>query len=400
MDTEAKAQQTQKNADLAISQRDALQAQLTDTEARAQQAQKGLELATSQRDALQAQLKETQAKAQQAQKNAELVTNQHDALQSQLKETEAKAQQVQANTDSVTKERDALQAQLKGAEAKAQAAQANTDLVTKERDALQARLNETETKAQQIQKNVGVATNQSRAPETELKNSGPAQKNSDFIANQTESEQTPPPNADLKAQTTTVSSPASVRRPAAAEVQTQGSRGSAEATVEDQEPMKLDPTDQSNAALSQRTPTPAASVKPPVAETQADKTPDDSVEEAAVKQFALGYIRTVKNDDVSTQERFFAQRVNFYGEGVLPLRRVRASNERYRREWPNRDWQPQGEAEILHSANSKKYEVLQPFIWKVSNGLQHAQGSATLRLSIRKNTKGEFHISRVQYLDR
>jgi hypothetical protein len=164
--------------------------------------------------------------------------------------------------------------------------------------------------------------------------------------------------------------------------------------------MKPAGTDQSNAALPQPTPTPVASVKPQLAQAQADKSADDAVDEAAVKQFVLEYIRTVTNDDVSAQERFFAQSVNFYGEGVLPLQRVQASNERYRREWPNRDWQPQGEPKILHSANSKEYEVLQPFTWKVSNGAQHAEGSGALHLQIRKNTKGELHIVQVQHSKR
>jgi hypothetical protein len=197
-----------------------------------------------------------------------------------------------------------------------------------------------------------------------------------------------------------MSSPTWVRRPAAAEVWTEKSRGSAEAPAGDQEPMKLARKDQDNVALPQITPTPAAPVKPPLTEAQAHKSADDAVDEAAVKQFVLEYIRTVTNDDFSTQERFFAQRVNFYGEGVLPLQKVRAANERYQREWPNRDWQPQGEPEILRSVNSKQYKVLQPFTWKVSNGSQHEEGSGTLYFRISKNTKGEFQIVQVEHQER
>jgi hypothetical protein len=111
------------------------------------------------------------------------------------------------------------------------------------------------------------------------------------------------------------------------------------------------------------------------------------------------YIRTVASNDVSTQERFFAQRVDFYGEGVLSLPRVQASMERYRREWPIRNWEPRGEPEfpkILHSTNPKLYEVLQPLDWTVANGSQHKQGRTTLYVRIRKNDKGEFHIIHVE----
>jgi uncharacterized phage infection (PIP) family protein YhgE len=74
-----------------------LQAQLKELQAKAEQAQKNGELAASQRDALQAQLKELQAKAEQAQKNGELAASQRDALQAQLKDLQAKAQQTQRN---------------------------------------------------------------------------------------------------------------------------------------------------------------------------------------------------------------------------------------------------------------------------------------------------------------
>src|SRR5262249_5020729 len=86
-------------------------------------------------------------------------------------------------------------------------------------------------------------------------------------------------------------------------------------------------------------------------------------EEHSLKELVLDYIRTVSSDDVSTQERFFAPRVNFYGEGVLSLRMVQASMQRYCREWPIRHWEPRGEPEFpknLHSTNPKLYEVLQP----------------------------------------
>jgi prophage DNA circulation protein len=111
------------------SQRDGLQSRLKETEARAEQAQKNAELATSQRDALQAQLKETQAKMQQAQKNAELVTNQRDALQSQLKDTEAKMQQAQKNAELATSQRDALQTQPETAQRIAKPSQQDAEHV-------------------------------------------------------------------------------------------------------------------------------------------------------------------------------------------------------------------------------------------------------------------------------
>jgi hypothetical protein len=91
--------------------------------------------------------------------------------------------------------------------------------------------------------------------------------------------------------------------------------------------------------------------------------------------------------------------VNYYGEGMLALPGVHASIDRYHREWPIRNWEPQGEPEfpkLLHSVNPKLYEVLQPFTWTLSNGPLHAQGGATLYVKVWKNDKGEFHIVHVE----
>ena len=422
-DTEAKAQQAQKDAAQAGSQRDALQNQLKDTEAKAQQAQKDAAQAGSQRDALQGQLRETEAKVRQAQKDAAQAGSQRDALQNQLKDTEAKAQQAQRDTSLVTSQRDALQGQLRQArkdaeaaagkrdvlqarpteaETEAQQAQKNAGLATKQSDALQAKLKDAKAKSQQAQKNVELV--EAQAEKGDQSSGESSQKNSVFSANRTESKQSQQPNTGLKAEplASTQASAFSIQPAHTTAMSRSASEGadSAEATVGHQEPMKLAQTDQRNAALPQPSPTQPASVNPPLVEAQADKSTDDAVDGAAVKRFVLEYIRTVTNDDVSTQERFFAQRVNFYGEGVLPLQGIRAANERYRREWPNRDWQPQGEPNILHSANSNEYEVLQPITWKVSNGPKHAQGNAKLNLRVRKNTEGNFHIVWAQYRDR
>jgi hypothetical protein len=63
-------------------------------------------------------------------------------------------------------------------------------------------------------------------------------------------------------------------------------------------------------------------------------------------------------------------------------------------------WEPRGEPKILHLADPQQYEVFAPFTWRVSDGLHHAQGSATLYMRIQKNAKGEFHIVHVEQRNR
>jgi hypothetical protein len=114
-------------------------------------------------------------------------------------------------------------------------------------------------------------------------------------------------------------------------------------------------------------------------------------------------MQTVASDDDSAHERFFGRRVNFFGKGVLSISKVRASMERYRREWPVRDWEPQGEPEFpkdLHAMHPELYEVLQPFVWTVANGSQRKKGTAVLYVRIRRDDQGQLHIIHLELRQR
>src|SRR4029077_7677261 len=129
--------------------------------------QQNADLASSQRSALETQLKKAEEKAQLAQQNTDLATGQRSALETQLKKAEEKAQLAQQNTDLASSQRSALETQLKKAEEKAQLAQQNADLATNQRSALETQLKKTEEKAQLAQQNVDLASNQRSALETQ-----------------------------------------------------------------------------------------------------------------------------------------------------------------------------------------------------------------------------------------
>jgi hypothetical protein len=176
-----------------------------------------------------------------------------------------------------------------------------------------------------------------------------------------------------------------------------------ESVTGDPQPAKLAGINQSQGAVPSRTSSVAGSVESTPPKDETGNSFKASAEEHSLKELVLDYIRTVSSDDVSKQERFFAQRVNFYGEGVLSLPMVEASMERYCRQWPIRNWEPRGEPEFLknlHSTNPTLYEVLQPLAWMVANGSRHKQGNTTLYVRIRKNEKGEFRIIHVEKRDR
>jgi hypothetical protein len=151
--------------------------------------------------------------------------------------------------------------------------------------------------------------------------------------------------------------------------------------------------------------TPAGQSTPPAESTAAVKSSEKetavgdafkpSLEEQSLKELVLNYLKTVAGDDDIAQERLFGWRVNFYEKGVLAISGVRASMDRYRQEWPVRDWEPEGEPEFpgdLHAIHPELYEVVQPFSWRVANGSRRKTGRATLYVRIRRDEKGSLHI--------
>src|SRR5271166_4143308 len=352
------------------------------------QTQKNADFTGSQRSALETELKNAEDRAQLAEKMADLAASQRSALETELK----KAEELAAS------QRSALETELKNAEDRAQLAEKNADLATSQRTGLEAELKKAQEKAQLAQKIADLVAGQFHAEESRLPNGEPPQKSANLSANQPKSGQTQPPDSSAQSAETTASVPAAAEE--------NKGIGSAEATapiaVEASPTPKNEPVTREQqpvrSAVPLPTPSVAASIQSAPPEAQTNRSVQTSVEEPSLKEFVLEYIRTAASDDVATQERFFDHNVNYYGEGVISLPRIKASLEHYHREWPIRNWEPQGEPEFpktLHSANPKLYEVLQPFTWTISNGLRHEQGSATLYVRIWKNDKSEFHIVHV-----
>jgi hypothetical protein len=114
-----KAQLAQLNTDLATSQRSALETELQKAhEEKAELTQQNANL-TGQSSALEAQLKKAEEKAQLAQLNADLATSQRNALQIELEKTrEEKAQLERHNADLISIEPSTSETQVKKAKGK------------------------------------------------------------------------------------------------------------------------------------------------------------------------------------------------------------------------------------------------------------------------------------------
>jgi hypothetical protein len=432
---EEKAQLAQKNTDLATSQRSALETQLKKAQEDKALAQQNTDLATSQRSALETQLKKAEEKAQLAQQNTDLSSSQRTALKTELKKAqEEKAQLAQQNADLVSSQRSTLETQLKKAQEKAQLAQQNADLASSQRSALETQLKKAqEEKAQLAQQNTDLATSQRSALETQLKNdqvklqqvqANAARQLSELEA-QLRQEQERAQKAQAKADFATselrgirlverVTTPLRSRKiQPATNDRNSDSRIGTDATfawfmigVNPEEKQtglqwgkyaRVNPA-QDVSPIPSPSPKESETSNPP--ESQFDRSAEASGEAEFLKEFVLGYLRTVASNDTSMQRRYFAERVNFYGRGVLNSSNVEASTQHYHDEWPIREWAPRGEAKVVRSSNPNLFVVYQPFNWTVSDGSRTARGNATLYLRIRKNSQGEFRIVHVHQLDR
>jgi energy-coupling factor transporter ATP-binding protein EcfA2 len=121
-------------AEIAQSERGETQNAAKNAEERVQRAEQSAELAATQRSAMEAQLKQAEEKAQQS---AELATTQRSAMEAQLKQAEEKAQLAQQSAELALRQRNAMEVQLKRAEEKAQLAQEIADLVSAQSQAVE-----------------------------------------------------------------------------------------------------------------------------------------------------------------------------------------------------------------------------------------------------------------------
>jgi hypothetical protein len=417
-ETETNLQQAQQIADSADRRRSALETELKKArEEKAQLAQQNSDPANDKssdqgaQPSLETQLKDAQDKLQLAQKDADLVNAQRAALETELKNAqEEKAQLAQLNTnlaDGKSSEQGAqpsLETQLKDAQDKLQLAQQNADLANAQRAALEAELKKAqEEKAQLAQQNTNLTDAQSseqearRSLESQLKDAQDklqlANKNADLANTQrtaleTELKKAREEKAQPSQQNTNLTDAQSNKQE---QETTQKVKAIADFYV-------LDQHQEASPAPSPPIRDESRTSNPP--ESQPSPNAKPSGEKESLRQFVLGYLRTVASNDTSMQRRYLADRVNFYGKGILDSSNIEAFTERYHREWPTRQWEPRGEAKVVRWRKRNLFVVYQPFDWTVSDGSRHAHGDATLYLRIHENSQGEFQIVLLRQLKR
>jgi len=351
---------SQQDIGLAASQRSELEAErgvlgtrLKEAEQNLEIAQQNAKLADDRRSKLETELKKAQAEnAQLAKQNTDLAASRNgqleakQSLETQLEEAQKKLQLVQQNADLANSRRSELETQLKNKQAELQQVRADADHTNSQLQEIRPQLKQEREREQNRQVNTGSSTSEIRgvSPDalTGSKTEVVLEEKQDNLPR---GKSTPPQNTS---------------------------------------PIPLPSPAKESEALN--------SPKP-----QSDQTAltDDK---ALVKQFVLGYIKSVANDDTSLQRPYFGEQVNYYGEGVIGSPNIEASLERYRTQWPVRDWQPRGEAKVARVNGPNLFAVLQPFNWAVSDGSNQSHGNATLYARVRKTAQGKFQIEYLRQL--
>lgn len=122
-------------------------------------------------------------------------------------------------------------------------------------------------------------------------------------------------------------------------------------------------------------------------------------EEGALKNFVLGYLNSVSDQDPAVQAHFFSSDgVSISGRGNLSLPQARRMIEQYREQWPVREWKPNGDLKIVKSSVSGSYLLVQPFSWSTSNGPHVEHGSGLLYIRVHADPDGGFKIVKLHQM--
>jgi hypothetical protein len=306
---------------------------------------------------------------------AEIVKRSRSGQESEPKRLTDDSQKEQTKSEPSSDGAGATETQLKQAQGDAQAGQKNADLATNQRSVVGPEVKPAEERGQPDREKADPVAGQRNAIEAELKKPNEQQASPDQKGQNSQ----PPGEEAAMAKPAPNNEPVSSDQDQSKPAQDEHSRTG--------EP-------QPNAAI-------ATSTGPNPSESPAEASRKGTSDEQQLRNLVLDYLHSVASDDVLTQERYFAYKVAYFDQGLIPLRRVQAAKESYDREWPTREWKPRGEAEIHRTPDSKIYEIVQPYTWTVSDGSRHDQGSGTLFMRVYKNktAKGDFHIVHIESRD-
>lgn len=102
-----------------------------------------------------------------------------------------------------------------------------------------------------------------------------------------------------------------------------------------------------------------------------------------LRDYVAGFVLAGLDPQVDSELGFFADRVAYFGDGLMPREKIRGDLQRYDRKWPQRRFWLAGEVNVEPQPDSR-IRVTFPLRFELHNGSKHSSGKVmkTLLLEV------------------
>lgn len=115
---------------------------------------------------------------------------------------------------------------------------------------------------------------------------------------------------------------------------------------------------------------PPARVAPEPAQTEREVF---TLSRERLRDYVGAFILAGLNPGVGSELEFFADRVNYFNEGIVGREKIRHDLEKYNQRWPHRRFSLAGEVQVQPRPDSR-VRVTFPLRYELSNGAKHSSG--------------------------
>lgn len=92
-----------------------------------------------------------------------------------------------------------------------------------------------------------------------------------------------------------------------------------------------------------------------------------------LRDYVAAFVLAGLDPHTGAELEFFADRVNYYGDGVVGREKISRDLQRYARKWPQRSFSLAGQVEVQPQADSH-IRVTFPLLFELRNGAKHSSG--------------------------
>jgi peptidoglycan hydrolase-like protein with peptidoglycan-binding domain len=121
---------------------------------------------------------------------------------------------------------------------------------------------------------------------------------------------------------------------------------------------------------------------PPPAITSDTSSPSPNFSTERLRDYVGAFVLAGLDPHIGSETEFFADRVQYYDEGVIGREKIRQDLERYAARWPDRRFWLDGDIEI-DPQNGNRLRVTFPLRYDLRNGVKHSSGKISKTLVLK-----------------